>query len=122
MSAGDESSAYALEPVRSANYPYLSIQEHLVQNAIHVPEIFEADLTAGLYLLEDLGDLTLERKFWENLHQENVLPFYKVAIDQLAIFTVIPEREKPERVHRLQGSIRRGKIRLGVQLHVHVSF
>lgn len=74
------------EPVaQPQNYPFLSIQKHLQQNKINVPNIFETDFTEGLYLLEDLGDLTLERKFWENLHQENVLPFYKVTIDQLVI-------------------------------------
>lgn len=68
-----------------STYPFLSIQKHLREHKINVPEIFEADYSAGLYLLEDLGDLTLERKFWENLHQENVLPFYKVTLDQLVI-------------------------------------
>jgi N-acetylmuramate 1-kinase len=73
------------EPVSDPkNYPYLSIQDHLSQNGINVPNIFHVDSSTGLYILEDLGDLTLERKFLENLHQENVLPFYKVALDQLA--------------------------------------
>ncbi|MCC6137389.1 MAG: phosphotransferase [Bdellovibrionaceae bacterium] len=74
------------EPVaQPESYPFLSIQKHLGDHNINVPKIFEADYSSGLYLLEDLGDLTLERKFWENLHQENVLPFYKVTLDQLAI-------------------------------------
>lgn len=73
------------EPVPNPEaYPFLSIQKHLKAHKINVPEIFEMDLSTGLYLLEDLGDLTLERKFWENLHQENVLPFYKVTLDNLA--------------------------------------
>ncbi len=37
----------------------------------------------GLILLDDLGDLTLERKFWETQNQELVLPFYHDAIDQI---------------------------------------
>ena len=37
----------------------------------------------GAILLEDLGDLTLERKFWENQNQAAAMPFYKQAIDQL---------------------------------------
>lgn len=74
------------EPVHDPRtYPYLSIQKHFADHKINVPRIFNMDLERGLYLLEDLGDLTLERKFWENLKQDNVLPFYKVAIDQLAI-------------------------------------
>ncbi len=66
-------------------YPFISIQKHLMEHKIDVPTIRNADYTTGLYLLEDLGDLTLERKFWENQYQENVLPFYKVTIDKLAI-------------------------------------
>jgi len=74
------------EPVAEPDkYPFISIQKHLFDNKINVPKIFAADYSAGLYLQEDLGDLTLERKFWENMHQENVLPFYKVTLDQLAI-------------------------------------
>jgi N-acetylmuramate 1-kinase len=36
-----------------------------------------------LVLLEDLGDLTLERKFWESQSQESSLVFYRMAIDEL---------------------------------------
>lgn len=73
------------EPVAQPDkYPFISIQKHLAHHNINVPRIYSSDFSNGLYLLEDLGDLTLERKFWENLHQENVLPFYKVTLDQLA--------------------------------------
>lgn len=86
VSAGDDTWVLMKwEPVPDAEkYPFLSIQKHLHNHEINVPKIFETDFSKGLYLLEDLGDLTLERKFWENLHQENVLPFYKVTLDQLA--------------------------------------
>ena len=33
--------------------------------------------------MEDLGDLTLERKFWESHHQKNSYLFYKMAIDEI---------------------------------------
>ncbi|MNL20332.1 Stress response kinase A [compost metagenome] len=37
----------------------------------------------GLVLLEDLGDLTLERKFWESQSHDSSVEFYKMAIDQI---------------------------------------
>ena len=36
----------------------------------------------GVVLLEDLGDLTLERKFWENQNQDTSFPFYAQSIDE----------------------------------------
>lgn len=86
VASGDDTWVLAKwEPVpQPEKYPFISIQKHLYDNRINVPKIFAADYSAGLYLQEDLGDLTLERKFWENQHQENVLPFYKVTLDQLA--------------------------------------
>jgi aminoglycoside/choline kinase family phosphotransferase len=64
-------------------FPFISIQKHLSANQIYVPEIIAFDETKGLFLLEDLGDLTLERRFWEFLKQDNVMPFYQVTLDLL---------------------------------------
>ncbi|MBY0386427.1 phosphotransferase [bacterium] len=67
-------------------FPFLSIQKHLAAAGIGVPEIIGFDEKKGLFLLEDLGDLTLERRFWEFLKQDNVLPFYQVTLDLLIQF------------------------------------
>jgi N-acetylmuramate 1-kinase len=71
------------EPFEPTNYPFLSVLNHFKANEVHVPEVVSMDAGQGLVLLEDLGDLTLERKFWESQNQENSLPFYKAAIDEL---------------------------------------
>lgn len=72
------------EPFGSiANYPFLNILKHFEKHKVHVPEVLRIDPGQGLILLEDLGDLTLERKFWENQDQSHVLPFYYQAIDEL---------------------------------------
>ena len=65
------------------NYPFLNVQAHFSKVDVRVPrvEAFAADL--GVVLLEDLGDLTLERKFWENQNQELALPFYSQAVDEI---------------------------------------
>ncbi len=63
--------------------PFISIQKHFAKNFVHVPEILDLDAQHGLMLLEDLGDLTLERKFWERQEPETSIPFYELALDEL---------------------------------------
>ncbi|MES3037574.1 MAG: phosphotransferase [Bdellovibrionota bacterium] len=72
------------EPFDPDNYPFLSVLNHLAKNKVRVPEVVGMDPKEGLVLLEDLGDLTLERKFWEMQNQENVIPYYKQTLDELA--------------------------------------
>ncbi len=67
----------------STNYPFLSVQNLFLTSNIQVPEVIDISPGEGLILLEDLGDLTLERKFWEHQNQELILPYYKLAIDEL---------------------------------------
>ncbi|MFZ4402957.1 MAG: aminoglycoside phosphotransferase family protein [Pseudobdellovibrionaceae bacterium] len=71
------------EPFNPNKYPFLSVLNHFAKNGVDVPEVIAMSPDEGLVLLEDLGDLTLERKFWENQNQESSLIFYKMAIDQL---------------------------------------
>jgi len=71
------------EPFQKDKYPFLSVLNHFARNQVHVPEVVHFSEEAGLVLLEDLGDLTLERKFWENQNQETALGYYRMAIDEL---------------------------------------
>lgn len=71
------------EPFDEKNYPFLSVLNHFAKHKVHVPQVIAKDSAQGLVLLEDLGDLTLERKFWESQNQEGCLPFYKQAIDEI---------------------------------------
>lgn len=71
------------EPFDPENYPFLSVLNHFKKNKVNVPEVLALSASEGLVLLEDLGDLTLERKFWESQNQESCFPFYQMAIDQL---------------------------------------
>src|SRR5687768_15353994 len=70
--------------VDDENYPFLSVLSHFANNGVHVPEVLAKSPSEGFVLLEDLGDLTLERKFWENQNQDTVIPFYELAIDEIA--------------------------------------
>ncbi len=65
------------------HYPFLSVRDHFAKHGVFVPTVIDMSPKEGLVLLEDLGDLTLERKFWENQSQQLAVPFYKLAIDEL---------------------------------------
>lgn len=71
------------EPFNPENYPFLSVLNHFAKAGVHVPEVVFMAPQEGLVLLEDLGDLTLERKFLESQSQEASLDFYKMAIDEI---------------------------------------
>jgi aminoglycoside/choline kinase family phosphotransferase len=71
------------EPFDPENYPFLSVLNHFRNNSVNVPEVVGLDSQSGYVLLEDLGDLTLERKFWESQSQESSIPFYKLSIDEI---------------------------------------
>lgn len=71
------------DPFTPENYPFLSVLNHFALNGVHVPEVISMSPQEGLVLLEDLGDLTLERKFWEAQNQDQSLEFYQMAIDEI---------------------------------------
>lgn len=71
------------DPFDPNNYPFISVQRHFAKNGVRVPQILEMSPSEGLVLLEDLGDLTLERKFWENQHQLGAMEFYEMAVDEI---------------------------------------
>lgn len=74
----------AWEPFENPDqFPFLNVQRLLAQSSVQVPDIIAFDEKRGLILLEDLGDLTLERKFWENQDQSLAVPYYKQALDEL---------------------------------------
>lgn len=64
-------------------YPFLNVLDHFSTVDVRVPKAESYSCELGVVLLEDLGDLTLERKFWENQDQALVLPFYFQAVDEL---------------------------------------
>lgn len=71
------------EPFQIEKYPFLSVQKHFEKNNVHVPQVKFISPELGCIILEDLGDLTLERKFMENQVQENTFIFYQMAVDEL---------------------------------------
>jgi len=71
------------EPFQADKYPFLNVLNHFAKSNVHVPQVINISEQLGVILLEDLGDLTLERKFWESTHEENSWGFYQNALDQI---------------------------------------
>ena len=70
-------------PFDAEKYPFIDILRHFELANVHVPKIKKIGAEQGLILLEDLGDLTLERKFWESSQQELSWHFYKKSLDEI---------------------------------------
>jgi len=62
--------------------PYINILYHLNLSGVHVPKLHHYDPAAGLLLLEDLGEKTLEDVVREQ-GISTALPLYRKAIDEL---------------------------------------
>lgn len=71
------------EPFDEEKYPFLSVLRHFEKAGVDVPAIKAVGASLGVILLEDLGDLTLERKFWEASQPEHSWPFYQKSLDQI---------------------------------------
>lgn len=84
------------EPFDAANYPFISVLRHFETSGVNVPKIKKIGADVGLLLLEDLGDLTLERKFWEAADQEQSWEFYQKSLDEIIkIHTTATQLNKP---------------------------
>jgi len=62
---------------RPKSVPFLEVEEYLRRGGIPVPDILHVDLDAGVLLLEDLGDRTIERALADG---EDKLALYRAAI------------------------------------------
>lgn len=86
------------------DYPFLNVQRHFAKVDVRVPKVEGLAPELGVVLLEDLGDLTLERKFWENQNQSQALPYYEQAVDEIVkIHFLASKPENPPSVcHKIQ--------------------
>jgi len=71
--------------------PFLNVQRYLKQLGVRVPEILRYDSDAGVMVLEDLGDLTLERALHQGADREAL---YSAAVDLLARLRAAAERRE----------------------------
>jgi N-acetylmuramate 1-kinase len=71
------------EPFNAETYPFLNVLAQFSYAKVNVPHVMGINSQLGVILLDDLGDLTLERKYWESTSAENSWPFYQKALDEI---------------------------------------
>ncbi len=62
------------------NFAYLMIGKHLFQKGLPVPEIYRFDLTNGWFIIEDLGDNSLQKTVSS---QKSRIPLYERVVEIL---------------------------------------
>lgn len=67
---------------RPRTVPFLEVGAWLRRGGVPVPEVLHADLDAGVVLLEDLGDRTVERALAEG---EDKATLYRMAVRLMAV-------------------------------------
>lgn len=77
--------------------PFIDVQAHFSEIGIRVPEIFGMDEAAGVILLEDCGDESLEDA-WRRGGWEEARPHYDAALDMMAAMQETPSAPASERV------------------------
>lgn len=73
--------------------PFIAIAEHLLADGFAAPRILARDLTQGLVLIEDFGDLRVKEHLDET--PDNELTVYTRAIDLLADLHRLPAADVP---------------------------
>lgn len=71
-------------------HPFLSVQQFLGTNKIHVPAILDHNLSRGYSLQEDLGNVTLLTHLSDMTSTEKEFTIYKTIVDQLLELHRIP--------------------------------
>ena len=77
------------EPFRKETLPFVEARAHLCELGVRVPEIFTMDEEAGVILLEDCGDDSLE-DVWNRGGWARAQPAYAAALDMMAAIQEAP--------------------------------
>jgi len=65
---------------RRENFAFIMIGKHLHQKGIAIPEIYQHDLKRGLFIMEDMGTISLQQ-YISSI--ENPLPIYEKVLEHL---------------------------------------
>jgi aminoglycoside/choline kinase family phosphotransferase len=68
-------------------HAFVNIGRYLFDRGLPVPQIYEADTFAGYVLLEDIGNLNLQRVVRQSESSENVIDLYRRVIHLLIKFS-----------------------------------
>jgi len=83
----------AWNPIKEENKAFLYFSRHFLNNGLHVPEIYAGNPEQNIYLIEDLGNVSLFNLL-ENANRESLLPveiekLYKESLKELVRFQVV---------------------------------
>jgi aminoglycoside/choline kinase family phosphotransferase len=82
----------AFNTVQKENRTFVDYTQHFLKKGINVPELYAQNLEHNIYLLEDLGDLTLlqylEAACKEGIPSESTIVYYKKALAALALMQI----------------------------------
>ena len=81
------------QPYTAGELPFVNVQRYLALNRIPVPDILWDDSAHGIVLLEDLGDVTLEKAL-HGASREQTAAWYRQALDILLALQY-PQSEAP---------------------------
>ncbi|RLD63533.1 MAG: phosphotransferase enzyme family protein [Bacteroidetes bacterium] len=74
---------------KKENIAFIEFTKTFLKNELNVPQIYDADLSNNIYLIQDLGDYTLFNFIHEpETSEKQILNIYKDVIEQLLKFQV----------------------------------
>lgn len=77
---------------RKENNAFVSFTSHFIQLGLNVPELYASNLDENVYLLQDLGDITLLSYIERNTDEDNfsgeTIAIYKKVLSHLPLFQV----------------------------------
>ena len=85
------------EPFTKETLPFIDVCAHFRDIGVRVPEIFAVDGEAGVILLEDCGDESLEDA-WRGGGWERAEPFYDAALDMMVLIQEAPTEPASGRI------------------------
>jgi len=91
--SGDKKAVGVVNKDKKENEAFLGFTKHFLSKGLPVPQILAEDITKDIYLLEDLGDMTLfnfiqiesERQRFSN----QLISTYKKVLEKLPIFQLV---------------------------------
>lgn len=82
----------AFNTVKKENKTFVDYTQHFLKKGINIPTLYAQNLEQNVYLLEDLGDLTLlqylESESKDGIPSEATITYYKKALSALALMQI----------------------------------
>lgn len=92
LRAGDKSAIGVFNTDRKENEAFITFTNHFITKKLPVPEVYQEDLDKNVYLLQDLGDLTLFSFLTNNRKNgefpEDAIDKYKKIVEELPLFQI----------------------------------